>query len=358
MATYYIPDSTGWKSTLAKGSGSGHLRIRIDQTYTASTNQSSLTASIEIKSDGTGSGTGYHMQDGGSFKFPASSSSASTVNHNYTLSSLSTSSFTALQTSGSTKYWSVTVTHNADGTATVYASVSGFRLQNSGRTRIWTWDKSGSITLSNTPSYTLSLSVGVHSGGTVKRDGTALSNGATINRGDTLVFDYAPDPGYSIGTHTVNGTARSSGYSWTVTGAATVITTATVISNTLTVSAGTGTTITVNRQSSPLGGASTGVITSGATVYYNDTLEVTFTANTGYILATHTIQGVTQDSGYVYTVLNSAVIIVATSIEVSHGGIYINDSQDFTDYKLIIYDGANWYYLIPKIHSGIQWEDY
>ena len=52
-------------------------------------------------------------------------------------------------------------------------------------------------------------------------------------------------------------------------------------------SAGTGTTIMVKRTSSPNKGATTGVVTSGTTVYYGDVLTITYSANTGYTLATN-----------------------------------------------------------------------
>jgi len=47
---------------------------------------------------------------------------------------------------------------------------------------------------------------------------------------------------------------------------------------------GTGYTITVKRTSSPNAGASTGTLSSGATVYYGDVLSITYTASTGYSL--------------------------------------------------------------------------
>lgn len=51
-------------------------------------------------------------------------------------------------------------------------------------------------------------------------------------------------------------------------------------------STGTGYTITVKRASSPNAGATTGTLASGATVYYGDVLNVTYTPSTGYSIAT------------------------------------------------------------------------
>ena len=308
MATAYVPDSTGWTGA-AYGGGYTHnknlkLRVVVTYTYTASTDTLQATFKVQGASVNYKNVVWY-------------AASGATITIDGTAHSINSSSF---KTHNSATTWedatntSFTVTKSpTNGSVSIPVSLNITYYTKTSTKYASKFQKSGTFTLSTTPTYTLSLSAGAHSGGTVKRNGTALSNGATISLGDTLVFEYAPDTGYSIGTHTVNGTTRSSGYSWTVAGAATVVTTATVISNTLTVSAGTGTTVTVNRQTSPLGGASTGVISSGATVYYNDTLQVAFTANTGYTLATHTIQGVTRDSGYVYTVKENPVSIVATA---------------------------------------------
>lgn len=60
-----------------------------------------------------------------------------------------------------------------------------------------------------------------------------------------------------------------------------------VNSYTVSWSTGTGYSITVKRTSSPNAGASTGNLSSGATVYYGDVLSVTYTPSTGYSIATH-----------------------------------------------------------------------
>lgn len=82
-------------------------------------------------------------------------------------------------------------------------------------------------------------------------------------------------------------------------------------SYTLSISAGTGSTIAVNRTSSPRGGA-TGAITNGATIYYGDVLKITFTASTNYSITTHTVNGNSFASGGVFTVPGN-VTIVATA---------------------------------------------
>lgn len=74
---------------------------------------------------------------------------------------------------------------------------------------------------------------------------------------------------------------------------------------------GTGYTISVNRTSSPNANASTGALSSGATVYYGDVLSVTYTASTGYsisskgITSTTVVGNVTSSSIYASASLNS-----------------------------------------------------
>ncbi len=52
-------------------------------------------------------------------------------------------------------------------------------------------------------------------------------------------------------------------------------------------------TVSVERTASPNAGAATGILSNGATVYYGDTLAITYTAATGYSIDTHGITSVT-----------------------------------------------------------------
>lgn len=139
-----------------------------------------------------------------------------------------------------------------------------------------------SVTLNYKAQYTLSISAGTGSTISVKRSSTALSNGATINEGEALTITFGASTGYDIATHTVNGTTFTSGSSHTVAGNVSVVSTASVKSFKLTISAGTGSSITVKRTSSPKKGATTGNLSNGAEIYYSDELSVSFTYSTGY----------------------------------------------------------------------------
>ena len=79
-----------------------------------------------------------------------------------------------------------------------------------------------------------------------------------------------------------------------------VITLTSIPTYTLSISAGTGSNITVNRTSS--GYASSGNLSNGARLYYNDKLKISFSPNTNYAIDVHTVNGSTFTSGNTYTV--------------------------------------------------------
>ena len=94
-----------------------------------------------------------------------------------------------------------------------------------------------------------------------------LSNNATVYYGDVLKVDYGKGGCYSWDTHTVDGTSRSSDYSWTVTANTAVVAKANKISYKLTIDQGTGTSISVKQGNSSL--------SNGATIYCGDKLNAT-----------------------------------------------------------------------------------
>ena len=84
----------------------------------------------------------------------------------------------------------------------------------------------------------------------------------------------------------------------------------------LSISAGSNTTITVNRTSSPNQHASTGNLSNGATIYYGDTLTISYTVSSGYNISTHTVNGTTFTSGTSYTV-SSNISVITTAVAVA-----------------------------------------
>ncbi len=76
---------------------------------------------------------------------------------------------------------------------------------------------------------------------------------------------------------------------------------------TLTISAGTGTTITVKRGSTTL--------SNGATLSYGDTLVISFGSQTAYNLSTHTVNGTTFTSGNSYTVTGNVTVKATATVK-------------------------------------------
>lgn len=311
--TYYVPSTTGW----ATDPSGGYIRIKVVQTYNNSTNKSSLVISLQgkriVDPAGVWDFVGYNISVGGTVicdnntHYPGRlAADAQNTNTWYDIRSWGAT----YEDQGAIKTWTQTISHSANGSANVSFAFSGqFTCSGSGGEIS---PKTATLDVSQTRTFTLSISAGTGSSITVKKGNTTLSNGATITYGDVLTITFAASTGYTISTHKVNGTSFTSGNTHTVTGAVSVTSTATLKSFTLSISAGTGSSITVNRTSSPLGGGSTGNLSNGATVYYGDVLKISFSASTGYNVATHTVNGTSFTSGNTHTV-TQAVNVVSTA---------------------------------------------
>lgn len=180
--------------------------------------------------------------------------------------------------------------------------------------------KSESITLNPiVQEYTLSMSVGKGTTITVNRTSSPsgqamgnISNGAKIYTSDVLQISGSVQDGYNPINLKVNGNTFNSGGSYTVSSNVSIVSSTTVKSFTLSISAGTGTTITINRTSSPKASASTGVLSNGAIIYHGDVLSISGVANTGYDFGGLTVNNTTFTSGNTTTV-TSAVSVASTA---------------------------------------------
>lgn len=92
----------------------------------------------------------------------------------------------------------------------------------------------------------------------------------------------------------------------------------------LTISAGTGSSITVNRTSSPVG-LSTGDLSSGSDIYKDDKLKITFTPKANYAIKTRTVNGSTFISGNTHTV--SGDVDVASTAQVLASDVGASDAN-------------------------------
>lgn len=200
-------------------------------------------------------------------------------------------------------------------------------------------------------SYTLSMSAGAGSSITVMRGSTSLANGATIYYGDSLTVSFAADIGYDLRTHTINGTTRASGYSHTVTGAVSVVSTATLKTYTLSMTSNAGITLNVVRTASPIGGGANGMLASGATLYYNDVLNISYSVASGYQLDAVTVNGSPVSSPCTVTVSSNVTVVAA-----AEGGavVYIGGEA----YQAYIFNGTNWEQYQAFIYNGSSWDAY
>ena len=219
----------------------------------------------------------------------------------------------------------------------------------------------GKVTVTYEEVETYELTVSAGTGSTIKVSRTSspsgltgtLSNGAVIYAGDVLEITFAASTGYNLSTRTVNGSTFTSGNTHTVSAAVTVKSTATVKSFTLSISAGTGSTITVNRTSSPKKGASTGNLSDGATVYYSDVLKITTAASAGYEIATQTVNDIAFTSGDTHTVTANVTIVTLTN---TLGLVYIDNGTTLEAYLIYIDNGSSWDQHIPYIDNGSGWD--
>lgn len=109
---------------------------------------------------------------------------------------------------------------------------------------------------------------------------------------------------------------------------------------TLSVSARTGSSITVNRTAS--GYAGTGNLSNGARLYYNDKLKITFTPSTNYAISTHTVNNSTFSSGNTYTVSGNVSVkataqVLASSIGATDANIGSTSTITVTKYNSSYY---------------------
>lgn len=215
------------------------------------------------------------------------------------------------------------------------------------------------ITTTATPiAYTLSINAGTGSNITVYRTSSLTGKVGYIDAddpiyySDELVITFEATTGYDITTHTVNNSTFTSGTAYTVYSAVSITAAATVKSFTLSLNPDTGATITVNRTSSPLQNAASGVLNDGAIIYYADVLTIDFVANAGYQISQQLVNGTSFTSGDTYVVNENVYIVTSTGFS---GIVHIYDGANFTKYLIYICDGSNWAPYMPYIYDGSKW---
>lgn len=226
------------------------------------------------------------------------------------------------------------------------------------------WATSMSITLDGEcKPYTLTLNKGSGTNLVVDlysspfRDPfSGFSSGATIYTGEVLrVWGSASNSSiyenFVMNVSTVGNV--STGTTVSVTGNITVKTTASVKSFTLSILEATGSTITVNRTSSPLKGASIAKIDYRDPIYYNDVLKIVFSASPGYELVTTTVNGSDFTSGNPHTVTDNVTVATTTK---QLGLVYIDNGSGFDAYLIYIDNGSSWEQYAPYLDNGSDWD--
>lgn len=172
-------------------------------------------------------------------------------------------------------------------------------------------DESTTAAVASATARTLSISTGTGSSITVTRQSspwaaTGKLTGGTVYDGDVLKISFAALTGYELTAQKVNGADFESGNSLTVSADVTVVSTATLKSYTLTVSADSHAVVTVTR-----GGAA---LASGAEISHFDVLAVTVSARAGYEVSAADINGtaISPETEVSHTVSGPVTITVTT----------------------------------------------
>lgn len=357
MATGITKTFSGSASDYVGGYGKFTLSVQftMTETYDTATRKSDLLFSdFRIKAeDPMGNTTSYV---GGSIRVTVNGTT-------YTVFS-ATASAGAYKVTANGSYNPVLV--NSTGAAWSY-TISGLSRDDAGKLSVTvSWD---GITLNNyyssfgisvsgsenaalttiAAAYPLRIRAGTGSAITVNRTSSpnqgastgSLSSGDTIYYGDVLKIVFSASVGYDLTTHTVNDSPFTSEDTHTVVAAVTVVSAAERKSYTLTVINDGHADITIKN------GADT--LTSGATIYYGDSLNISIAAQSGYAIASATLNGDEIISPYTHKVKGN-VDITIVAVLLSSAWIYINGA--FKRYFINIYTQGTWRRCREKIFPG------
>ena len=208
-------------------------------------------------------------------------------------------------------------------------------------------DESTTVTVASATARSLSISAGDGASVTVNRTSSpwattgGLSSGATVYDGDVLTISFSVSTGYNLSTHTVNGSSFSNGGTHTVSGNVDIVATATRISYTLTLTTDGHCVLTVTRNGSALA--------SGETIYYGDSLNISFSAQPGYEVKSAILNGSEITNPYIHRVTGNVEIVIITEL-LSSAWIYTNGA--FKRYFINIFTQGKWRKCREKIFPG------
>ena len=177
---------------------------------------------------------------------------------------------------------------------------------------------------SHVPEYSLKVENGTGTNIVINRTFSEVGGTGVIHQGDKiyqgdriLISVTTNTSAYNTPTLKANGATIASGTEYTVDrpieGRLVVSSSATVREYTLTKTQGDGTTLTIQRTSSPIGKGITGVLENNAKIYYNDVLKVTVSASQGYKDAKIIAGGAPLGNGGTKTVTGNLTISSSAS---------------------------------------------
>ena len=207
-------------------------------------------------------------------------------------------------------------------------------------------DESTTVTVASATARSLSISAGEGASVTVNRTSspwaaTGAITGGTVYDGDVLTISFSVSTGYNLSTHTVNGSSFANGGTHTVSGNVDIVATATRISYTLTLTTDGHCVLTVTRNGSALA--------SGDTIYYGDSLNISFSAQPGYEVKSAILNGSEITSPYIHRVTGNVEIVIITEL-LSSAWIYTNGA--FKRYFINIFTQGKWRKRREKIFPG------
>ena len=217
--------------------------------------------------------------------------------------------------------WSFSGYNNGRGAAVTFTYTASFNAAANQTTITITNYKSvfnsggASATCSLTGTLTVKAADNTGSSGTLDVSQSKYGNSPTVSTDVSKTITVSHGTGTNKQIILAFGGDINANYYHTYPDESTTVTVASATARTLSISAGEGTGITVNRTSSPW--ATTGGLLSGATVYDGDVLTISFSVSTGYNLSAHTVNGSSFTSGGTHTVSGN-VTIVATATRISY----------------------------------------
>lgn len=318
-------------SSISQNSGfSSGIRFSYSSTYNASSNTStiSITPQVyvganwgELRMHAYGGGSGYGVYGNGNLLYSFSGDYGDGNTLRASSSSGSWTNFPPYSGSIST----FTVQHNSSGSATFTLGIKGsiismYTVQQGSAQRSSYDNTSGiSVTITQSAPYAISYNA---NGGT----GAPNSQSVYANVSYTLSSTKPTRTGYTFLGWSTSSSATTASYqpgqSVTPNGNLPLYAVWRKQSFVLSISQGDGSTISVEKNGSTL--------SDGSTIYYGDVLAISISANTGYNIGEHTVNGSDWTSGN-YTV-SSAVSVVSTasliqytlSITTSSAGVTVN----------------------------------